>query len=84
MAETGLNQNVNRDYGGGRYIEADPIGLRGGSLSLYAYVRNNPIFSVDPFGLADMCRIRRSSRRTTLARVAGSLTSAHARTAASS
>jgi len=34
QAETGLNQNVNRDYdplGGGRYIESDLIGLRGGS-----------------------------------------------------
>jgi RHS repeat-associated protein len=58
QAETGLNQNVNRDYdplGGGRYIEADPIGLRGGSLSLYSYVRNDPLFGIDPLGLADMC-----------------------------
>jgi RHS repeat-associated protein len=32
MAETGLNQNVNRDYDPltGKYIESDPIGLRGG------------------------------------------------------
>jgi RHS repeat-associated protein len=54
MAETGLNQNVFRDYdplGGGRYIESDPIGLRCGSYSLYAYVGDSPIIRVDPFGL---------------------------------
>ena len=32
MAETGLNQNWNRDYDPvtGKYIESDPIRLRGG------------------------------------------------------
>jgi RHS repeat-associated protein len=32
MAETGLNQNYERDYDPlvGRYIESDPIGLNGG------------------------------------------------------
>jgi RHS repeat-associated protein len=50
--ETGLHQNYFRDYDPktGRYILADPIGLRGG-LNLYAYVENNPIVFFDPFGL---------------------------------
>jgi RHS repeat-associated protein len=54
MAETGLNQNVNRDYdplGGGRYIESDPIGLNAGSYSTYKYSRANPLTFSDPSGL---------------------------------
>ena len=50
-AESGLNYNYFRDYDPktGRYIEPDPIGLRGG-MSLYGYP-NNPLRFVDPYGL---------------------------------
>jgi RHS repeat-associated protein len=53
QAETGLNQNWNRDYdplGGGRYIESDPLGLRAG-VNTYAYVSDNPVRQFDPSGL---------------------------------
>jgi RHS repeat-associated protein len=60
QAETGLNQNLNRDYDPltGRYVESDPMGLNGGSWSTYAYVAGNPISNADPSGLEVryMCR----------------------------
>jgi len=51
--ETALHYNMFRDYDPsiGRYVESDPIGLDGG-LNVYAYVRSNPLFAVDPYGLA--------------------------------
>lgn len=52
MAETGLNQNYNRDYDPqvGRYIESDPIGLHSG-VNTYGYTEGNPIKFGDPTGL---------------------------------
>lgn len=49
---SGLNYNYFRDYepGTGRYVESDPIGLRGG-LSTYGYSRQNPARFGDPLGL---------------------------------
>ncbi len=51
--ETGMHYNWHRYYDPetGRYISADPIGLAGG-MNLYAYVENNPVNRIDPFGLA--------------------------------
>jgi RHS repeat-associated protein len=53
-AETGLHYNYYRDYNSviGRYIEADPIGLKGG-INPFIYVVNTPITKVDPYGLDD-------------------------------
>ncbi len=52
QAETGLNQNWNRDYDPvvGRYIESDLIGLYGG-INTYAYVYDDPVGAFDPEGL---------------------------------
>jgi RHS repeat-associated protein len=52
-SETGLVYNYHRDYDSqlGRYVESDPIGLYGGSLSTYAYAEGNPVSFEDPKGL---------------------------------
>jgi uncharacterized protein RhaS with RHS repeats len=42
-----------RDYDPqvGRYVESDPIGLKGGSYSTYAYANGDPLGYSDPYGL---------------------------------
>ncbi|MFA7293610.1 MAG: Ig-like domain-containing protein, partial [Rhodocyclaceae bacterium] len=36
----------------GRYCQPDPVGLEGGSMSLYTYVENAPTMKIDPLGLS--------------------------------
>jgi RHS repeat-associated protein len=54
-SETGLLQNYFRDYDPavGKYVESDPIGLRGG-INTYGYVGENPLSNFDSFGLSSL------------------------------
>jgi len=54
-AESGLYQNLNRDFDPtiGRYMRSDPLRL-GGGLNTYAYVHSRPYGSIDPLGLANL------------------------------
>ena len=55
LAAVGLNEHRNRYYSAnsGRWLGPDPIHFYGDSNSLYRYVGNRPVGSVDPFGLLD-------------------------------
>jgi RHS repeat-associated protein len=50
--ETNLSYNYYRDYDPsiGRYVQSDPIGIRGG-LNTYLYVAGKPVRFADPWGL---------------------------------
>lgn len=51
--ESGLHYNYFRDYKPmiGRYVEADPIGIKKGKNHLYNYVQGNPLIKRDRRGL---------------------------------
>lgn len=51
-AATGLHYNYFRDYepGTGRYVESDPIGLKG-EIATFNYAQGSPLKFIDSFGL---------------------------------
>ncbi len=53
--ETGLRYHRFRYYDPaiGRFISEDPVGFDAG-MNFYAYVQNNPVLLIDPFGLSSM------------------------------
>jgi RHS repeat-associated protein len=55
-ADTGLVRFGARDYDAetGRWLTRDPIGFAAGDANLFAYVRGDPVNSVDPTGLCDV------------------------------
>jgi len=52
--DTGLYNLRHRNYspGLGRFVQPDPIGVRGRDVNLYRHTKNNPINLCDPFGLS--------------------------------
>jgi hypothetical protein len=57
--------NTFRDYDPqtGRYIESDPVGLDGGTMSTYTYVGDSPLMTSDPLGLFDHYNHNHITRR---------------------
>jgi len=53
-SETSINYNYFRDYDAvvGRYVESDPVGLKGG-VNTYSYAKSGPSMRIDPTGLYD-------------------------------
>jgi RHS repeat-associated protein len=51
-SETGLYYYRARHYDpiAGRFLQRDPISFAGGDVNLYAYVGNNPLYWIDPWG----------------------------------
>ena len=64
--ESGLNYNYYRDYdtATGRYVESDPLGLRGG-IGTFAYAAGSPVESTDRFGLIDITAVEERWRQAT-------------------
>jgi RHS repeat-associated protein len=62
--ETGTHYNYYRDYNPitGRYLQSDPVGLKGGD-NIYIYTENNPLNLMDNMGLlssVDACKSPRN------------------------
>ena len=51
--QAGLHYNMARDFDPavGKFVESDPIGLKGGANSPYVYAGSNPLLYADPSGL---------------------------------
>ncbi|WP_419657892.1 putative membrane protein with YD repeats [Desulfosarcina variabilis str. Montpellier] len=60
--DTGLVRFGYRDYDPdtGRWTAKDPIGFAGGDTDLFGYAQNDPVNSIDPFGLVDFGQALRS------------------------